>query len=311
MSPNLVEHLTAFIAVAETGSFTIAARNLNRGVSSISYSLAQLETHCGFSLLDRGSKQSELTERGRALFAEAKAVVERARRFASHAASLEKGNETRIRIAVDVIFPLATLHAALIPFVQTHERVRLQLFTSSLNSLWEELRSSEVDFGLSLLAAIPLDMEGRSFSQITLSPVATANHPLAQLEQPLSLADFQRERQIYYVGSPEIDMERVGRVFSSDVWTANDLEHIRLMVRNGFGWSFGSEAFFAEELRAGTVRMLRCIDAQLHPTRTIGAVWPVGRRPGPLGRELIDLVGGALSATTSSPTNLPPECGTA
>ena len=212
MSPNLVEHLTAFIAVAETGSFTIAARNLNRGVSSISYSLAQLETHCGFSLLDRGSKQSELTERGRALFAEAKAVVERARRFASHAASLEKGNETRIRIAVDVIFPLATLHAALKPFVQTHERVRLQLFTSSLNSLWEELRSGEVDFGLSLLAAIPLDMEGRSFSQITLSPVATANHPLAQLEQPLSLADFQRERQIYYVGSPEIDMERVGRV---------------------------------------------------------------------------------------------------
>lgn len=295
MSPNLVEHLTAFISVAETGSFSVAARNLGRAVSSISYSLAQLEAHCGFPLLIRGGKQSELTERGRALFAEAKAVVERAQRFASHAASLEMGNETRIRIAVDVIFPLAVLHAALKPFVTAHERVRLQLFTSSLNSLWDDLRSGKVDFGLSLLAAIPLDMEGRSFSQVTLSPVAATSHPLTRLEQPLSLADFQRERQIYYVGSPEIDMERVGRVFSSDVWTANDLEHIRLMIRNGFGWAFGSEAFFEEELRTGTVCMLRCSDAQLHPTRTIGAVWPVGRRPGPLGRELIDMIGATLS----------------
>lgn len=296
MQPNLVEHLTAFIAVAETGSFSVAARNLNRAVSSISYSVTQLEAQCGFPLLERRTKRSELTERGRALFGEAKAVVERARRFTSHSASLERGAETRIRIAVDVIFPLAPLNIALKSFVTSHERVKLQLFNSSLNNLWDELRSGHLDFGLSVVAAIPLDMEGLSFKQITLSPVAATIHPLAQLQRPLALSDFQRERQIYFVGSPDIDMERVGRVFSSDVWTANDLEHIRLLIRNGFGWSFGTEAFFEEELRAGTVQMLPCRDAQLQPTRTISAVWLVDRGPGPLGRELIRLIGATLGA---------------
>jgi DNA-binding transcriptional LysR family regulator len=136
MQPNLVDHLAAFIAVTETGSFSIAARTLGRAVSSISYSLTQLETQCGFPLLKRGTRRSELTERGRALFNEAKAVVERARRFTSHAASLEQGAETRIRIAVDVVFPHAALHRALKAFISAHERVELQIFNSSLNNLW-------------------------------------------------------------------------------------------------------------------------------------------------------------------------------
>ena len=297
MSANILDHLTAFIAVAETGSFSVAARNLNRAVSSISYSVTQLEAQCGFPLLERRAKRSELTERGRALFGEAKAVVDGARRFSSHAASLERGAETRIQIAVDVVFPLADLHAALKSFVTTHERVQLQLFTSSLNNLWDELRSRSFDFALSLVAAIPLDMEGCSFRQITLGPIASASHPLALLKRPLSLSDLQRERQIYFVGSPHIALERVGRVFSLDVWTANDLEHIRLLIRNGFGWCFGTEEFFGEELRAGSVRMLPCSDAQLQPTRTISAVWLAERRPGPLGRELIGLIERRLSRT--------------
>jgi DNA-binding transcriptional LysR family regulator len=295
MTANIVDHLTAFVAVAETGSFSVAARSLNRAVSSISYSVAQLEARCGFPLLERRSKRSELTERGRALFGEAKAVVEGARRFASHAASLDRGAETRLQIAVDALFPLADLHAALKSFVAAHERVQLQLFNSSLNNLWDELRSRSFDFALSLVAALPLDMEGCSFRQITLGPVASASHPLVLLKRPLSLADLQRQRQIYFVGSPDIVLERVGRVFSLDVWTANDLEHIRLLIRNGFGWCFGTAEFFSEELRAGSVRMLPCSDAQLQPTRTVSAVWPAERRPGPLGRELIGLVGAALA----------------
>ena len=240
MSANILDHLTAFIAVAETGSFSVAARNLNRAVSSISYSVTQLEAQCGFRLLERRAKRSELTERGRALFGEAKAVVDGTRRFSSHAASLERGAETRIQIAVDVVFPLADLHAALKSFVTIHERVQLQLFTSSLNNLWDELRSRSFDFALSLVAAIPLDMEGCSFRQITLGPIASASHPLALLKRPLSLSDLQRERQIYFVGSPHIALERVGRVFSLDVLDcqrprahpAVDPQRLRLVLRD-------------------------------------------------------------------------------
>ncbi|WP_436640644.1 LysR family transcriptional regulator [Microbaculum sp. FT89] len=296
MQPNLIEHLTVFIVVAERGSFSAAAAELGRAVSSVSYAMAQVEAYCGFALLDRKPRGVILTERGRALYSEAKTVVERARRFASRARALELGEETRIRIAVDVLFPIRMLHDALTTFARQHSNVRIQFFAASFNSAWEDLRNGKADFALGLLAALPLDMEGRSFDQITLSPAAAADHPLSRRTGPLTLADFASERQIYYVGSYELEVERAGRTFSSDLWTANDLEHIRLMIRRGFGWSFATDHFFDDEVRTGTIRLLHCQDAQLHPVRSLGVAWPGERQPGPLSRKLIGLIEGVASS---------------
>lgn len=291
MHPNLVDHLIAFCAVVDHGSLSAAARELRRPISSISYSLSQLESHCGFALLERGPRRAELTDRGRALFAEARAAVERARAFASHAASLEKGEETRLRIFVDVLFPRARLNQALGRFAADHPRARIQFFNSSLATLWDDLRAEGADLALTLAAAIPSDIAARDLGSETLAPVCAASHRLAQLPPPLAARAFDRERQIYYVGSPAIDMEKVGRLFSTDVWTVNDVELIRAMVTAGLGWCFAASATFAEEMRAGRVVRLTCEDMQFHPLRTMVAAWPAHRRPGPLGRALVEVLG--------------------
>lgn len=288
MHPNLVDHLTAFCVVVDQGSLTGAAKELRRPISSISYSLAQLESYCGFPLLGRGANRSELTERGRALLAEARTVVERARSFTSHAASLEKGEETRLRVLVDVLFPRGELIRALKVFSDQHPQARIQFFNSSLATLWDDLRDGNFDFALTLAAAIPTDVAARHLGSETLAPACSVHHRLAKLPQPLSLPDFDRERQIYYVGSPQIDMERVGRLFSSDVWTVNDVESIKGMVTSGLGWCFSAEGTFADEVRRGEIVRLTCEDMQFHPARTVVVAWPAHRRPGPLGRALVD-----------------------
>jgi DNA-binding transcriptional LysR family regulator len=124
MHPNLVDHLAAFIAVAETSSFSAAARRIGRAVSTISYSVARLEDHCGFPLLVRGSGPPELTAEGRALFREAHAIVDGARRFEARARSLGRGEESRLSIAVDVLFPMTPLVAGLGTFLAEYPHVR-------------------------------------------------------------------------------------------------------------------------------------------------------------------------------------------
>lgn len=299
MHPNLVDHLTAFCAVVDQGSLTAAARKLRRPISSISYSLTQLENHCGFPLLGRGAQRSELTERGRALLAEARAVVERARSFSSHAASLDKGQETRLRILVDVLFPRADLIRALEAFSRIHPQARIQFFNSSLATLWDDLRHDEIDFALTLAAAIPSDVSARHLGVETLAPVCAAGHRLAQLPQPLPLSAFDQERQIYYVGSPRIDMERVGRLFSSDVWSVNDVELIRGMLLAGMGWCFSASGTFASEIHRGEVVRLTCADMQFHPARTVVVAWPAHRRPGLLGQELANCLAEVMDNQSS------------
>ena len=173
------------------------------------------------------------------LLAEARSVVDRARSFTTHAESLEKGEETRLRVLVDVLFPRADLNDALRAFATHHPHAQFQFFNSSLATLWDDLRDGNVDFALTLAAAIPSDIAARHLGTETLGPVCAARHRLAGLPQPLAMRAFDRERQIYYVGSPQIDMERVGRLFSTDVWTVNDVESIKSMVTAGLGW--GSE----------------------------------------------------------------------
>ncbi len=288
--PNLVDHLEAFVTVLEEGGFSAAARVMGRGVSSISYSIAQLEKQCGFALLIRGTGQVELTERGRALYSEARAVVDDARRFTAHARLLETGEETRLRILVDVLFPRRFLNQALARFDARHPRTRLQFFNSSLNTLWEELRRGSFDLALTLSASIPSDMEVRALSDERLSPYCAATHRLARLPGPLPPEVFRGERQIFYVGAPELEVERIGRVFSTDVWTVDDVEQVRQLVIDGLGWCFGAAHTFEDEVRDGRVRELACLDPKFHPVRTVGVVWPLERPPGILGRSLIETI---------------------
>ena len=221
------------------------------------------------------------------LLAEARSVVDRARSFTTHAESLEKGEETRLRVLVDVLFPRADLNDALRAFATHHPHAQFQFFNSSLATLWDDLRDGNVDFALTLAAAIPSDIAARHLGTETLGPVCAAGHRLAGLPQPLAMRAFDRERQIYYVGSPQIDMERVGRLFSTDVWTVNDVESIKSMVTAGLGWCFSASRTFEAEIARGEVVALTCEDMQFHPVRTVVVAWPAHRRPGPLGRRMV------------------------
>ncbi|HKT92028.1 MAG TPA: LysR family transcriptional regulator, partial [Paraburkholderia sp.] len=55
-SPSL-EQLRALIAVAETGSFSAAARQLDRAQSVVSYTIANLEALLGVALFERGKRK--------------------------------------------------------------------------------------------------------------------------------------------------------------------------------------------------------------------------------------------------------------
>jgi hypothetical protein len=71
-----IDQLKVFLTVVEAGSFTAAARRLNRAVSAISYTIANLEQHLGVLLFDRGQTRTpKLTEAGSAVLSKAKVVA--------------------------------------------------------------------------------------------------------------------------------------------------------------------------------------------------------------------------------------------
>lgn len=87
-----LDQLRIFLAVADEGSFNGAARKLGRAVSVVSYGIGAIEAQLGVKLFNReGSRRPELTEAGRALVADARAVIDDADGLMARARSIREG----------------------------------------------------------------------------------------------------------------------------------------------------------------------------------------------------------------------------
>lgn len=76
MNTNIdIDLLRAFLTVADSGSFTAAARSLNRTQSAISMQIKRLEDNVGSVLFERNSRNVVLTRPGESLFTYARRMV--------------------------------------------------------------------------------------------------------------------------------------------------------------------------------------------------------------------------------------------
>jgi DNA-binding transcriptional LysR family regulator len=87
-----LRRLDAFVAVAETRSFSHAGRALFIDQSSVSRRVRQLEDELGLVLLDRGSGTVTLTPQGRAFLPPAHAVLAAVKDAKNAAVALRTGH---------------------------------------------------------------------------------------------------------------------------------------------------------------------------------------------------------------------------
>ncbi len=90
------DQLQAFVAAAESGSFSGAARKLGKAQSVISAAVANLEIDLGNALFDRTARYPVLTPAGERLLVEARVILERCEHFRGVAMSLGEGVESRL-----------------------------------------------------------------------------------------------------------------------------------------------------------------------------------------------------------------------
>ena len=76
-----LEQLRHFLAAAEAGSFSAAARSLYISHSTICRSVSALEEELGIRLFERSSRDFRLTEAGEALLPQAQSLLDAAEKI--------------------------------------------------------------------------------------------------------------------------------------------------------------------------------------------------------------------------------------
>lgn len=119
--------LLAFDAVARSGSFTNAARELSLTQGAVSRQVAQLETQLGIRLLIRRARRTELTQAGQAYATRTRSALELLAQGALEA--MGETQERGLKLAILPTFGTRWLMPRIPRFVRRHPDVTLHFST--------------------------------------------------------------------------------------------------------------------------------------------------------------------------------------
>ena len=262
--------LTAFMAVAETGSFSAAAERLYITQPAISKRIALLEQQLEARLFDRVGRQIQLTEAGRSLLPRARQVLMDVEDMARaiHDLSGEVGG--KLRIGTSHHIGLHRLPPVLRQFSRDYPLVKLDIHFIDSEEAWEGVLHGDLEMGV---VTLPPQPDERLHSEVIWNDplvfMCAPEHPLAKQEN-LTLEAFTDHSAI--LPSP-ITFTRgiVERLFDEHnlkldiAMSTNYLETIHMMVSIGLGWS----VLPATMVDRGMVQLP--VDAPL-PQRQLGVV---------------------------------------
>ena len=300
------EALTMMDAIARTGSFAAAARELGKVPSALTYNVRQLEDALDVLLFDRSSRQArftaagkELLNEGRRLLAEVQAVSNRVRRVAT-------GWETQLAVALDGVLSQVTMFELCEAFYALNPQgvtggvaggvtggpgTRLRLRTEVLAGTWEALITGEADLaiGVGIEAPLPPGVAIEPLGELGFAFAFAPHHPLAALEGPLSDAEILRHRAVAVADSAHrLSKMTVNLLPGQDVLTvATTQDKIEALLR-GMGCAFVPEPMARPHIEAGRL-VVRKVQRPRQAVR-MGYAWrcdvgPRGRRA-PVGLAL-------------------------
>lgn len=271
-------------AVAEYGGFNQAASAIHKSQSSIHHAVHKLEQSLGVKLLKTEGRKTLLTDAGELMLRRANYLLEEAGKVEAVAQSLSDGIETRLRIAVDEIFPQKLLYRVLDETSQQYPLLRIELQESVLTGASELLENSDVDIAIS---PYPIK-EGFSeeLCQIEFVAVAAPSHPLFQQSDALTLEDLKNHRQIVVRDSAISAQKDAGWLGANQRWTVSHIRTSIDMIRSGLGFAWLPFPAIVNDLNSGELQQLP-LEQGGRRNALLYLIFNDGDRLGPAARQFI------------------------
>ncbi|HEX4222216.1 MAG TPA: LysR substrate-binding domain-containing protein [Pseudonocardiaceae bacterium] len=208
-----LRHLRYFVAVAEEGGFSRAARRLHVVQPTLSMQIRDLETEIGGPLFNRGPRRTGLTPAGQALLVEARRVLAQAERaqVAARLALRGEVGSVRIGVAGAAVFG-GILTDRIRAFHQARPLVRIELREAGPRIQRAAILAGELDIGYSALAAPAGEprLASTPASSMSFLVALPAGHPLTEHETLTADQIADEELIEYATGDGQDDLAVAG-----------------------------------------------------------------------------------------------------
>lgn len=280
------QNLRAFLLVAETGSFSVAARKLHLTQPAVSKRVAQLEEHLNAALFDRIGRKVSTTEAGEALLPHARAVHLEIQAAEQSVRDLAGEVGGRLRLATSHHIGLHRLPPILSSFSKTFPGVQLDIAFMDSEQAYELTLRGEVELAVVTLAPEPVEhIVARPVWLDPLDFMVQQGHALTH-KKSLDLEELSKHPAILpglgtYTGQIVKGLFDRRELPMQVAIATNYLETLRMMASVGLGWTV-----LPRSMRDATLATLPIRDA--HIERSLGAVHHESRSLSRAARAFID-----------------------
>ena len=257
--PDL-RQLRAFVAVAEEGSFTLAARRIFVTQSAVSHSLRTLEEQLACRLLDRSGKKVVVTSEGELLLKRCRRIIYELEQAGRDLDGLRRWGQTRIRIGAPHTLCHFLIPSVIREFRDCFPRCEPIIEAGDTPALLDRLAASELDLVVGLKPRGRGEEGYRPMFKDQLAFLVSPFHPWAQ---ETSVADRSVEDHQFIIYAKATETHRLieewleqhgGRCRKPLV--LGDMQAIKEMAKLGIGIGVVAPWVAAREIEDGSLKVV-------------------------------------------------------
>ncbi len=291
-----------FIAAADLGQVSLAAKELNVSQSAVTTAIKQLEEILGVLLFSRVSSGVQLTAEGARFLQHARNIMAAVNEAVQSPLSADMGVAGRVRVGVTYTvagYFLPRHHAR---FARNHPAIDVELIELPRNAIEHRLVEGDLDMAVMLVSnlrnktEITYETLLRSRRRLWLAP----GHRLLDATT-ISLHDVAAEPYIMLTVD-EAD-QTAGKYWvrygaePKIIFNTASVEAMRSMVAAGMGVTILSDMVYRPWSLEGQHIETRNVDAEI-PSMDVGLAWAKNRPPTPATKTLLDFLNLAFSGAS-------------
>lgn len=272
-----IANINAFIAVAETGSFSLAANRLYLTQPAISKRIITLEEILRTRLFDRIGKTTHLTESGKALLPYAYKILNEINDASRALSNLETEIKGKLTIATSHHIGLHRLPPILKAFTKNYPEVILDIQFLDSEKAYETVLQGHAELAIITLAPhTPPPLKATLLWNDPLYFVCAPDNPLAKLEY-IDLSILAQYPAIFPgIGTFTHDVIKnlflASNLTPNITMSTNYMETIKMLVSIGFVWGVLPETMIDQhiiQLNIKNVSLNRQLGYLCHQNRTL------------------------------------------
>lgn len=295
---NRLVAMQAFVRVAETRSFSAAARQMRLSKSVVSRHIAGLEAELGARLLNRTTRALTLTEAGRIYLERAARILSDIADADQSVGQLQDSPRGHLRVNAPMSFGFLHLAAALPDFLERHPGVSVEM---TMNDRYVDLVEEGFDVGVRIGTLEDSSLVARRLAPARMAVCASPAY-LAKRGIPQKPGDLARHdclcnttvgtahawRFVTADGRPQI-IEVTGRL------SANNGDALQAAACAGQGFVYLPTFIVGRDLQSGRLRSV--LDRFMPTGSTVNAVYPHSRHLSPKVRAFVDFLADRFGPT--------------